>query len=78
MEMMLDELIKEFKELDCEEYESWRGKHCYRVVLPLPFFFDYCRKLGIESKWTGDFLHEAKGNGFELSWCEEDITLAID
>lgn len=76
--MTLNELIKEFKQLNCTEHKSISGKHCYRIVLPLRFFYDYCEKLGIEGKQTGDFLHEATGDGFELSWCEQDITLAID
>jgi hypothetical protein len=37
-----------------------------------------CSRAGLEPKWTGDLTYEAKGDGFEFEWVEEDVILALD
>lgn len=75
----LQELIEEFKvQPDCREYTAVSGKRCYSTFGSLAWYFLKCAEVGIDSKWTGDFLHEAQGNGFALDYCEHDVILALD
>ena len=76
---MLNELIAKFKSYeDCEEYTSHSGKKCYRTYGDLGYYLYLCYKYNLKTESTGDFSKIAKGNGFELEYCEHDIILAID
>ena len=63
---------------DVTEYIAHSGKKCYKVAAPLQWYFLMCSRAGIEPKWTGDLTYEAKGDGFEFEWVEEDVILALD
>lgn len=77
--MTLQQLIEKFKSYcGCEEYTSARGKKCYRTFGNLDWYLLQCAEMGIDSKWTGDFYHEAQGDGFTLEYVEHDIILALD
>ena len=73
------DLVKVMKEdPDVTEYIAHSGKKCYKVAAPLQWYFLMCSRAGIEPKWTGDLTYEAKGDGFEFEWVEEDVILALD
>ena len=73
------DLVKVMKEdPDVTEYIAHSGKKCYKVTAPLQWYFLMCSRAGIEPKWTGDLTYEAKGDGFEFEWVEEDVILALD
>jgi hypothetical protein len=73
------DLVKAMKEdPNVTEYIAHSGKKCYSVTAPLQWYFLMCSRAGLEPKWTGDLTYEAKGDGFEFEWVEEDVILALD
>jgi len=72
------ELVAMFKSYpDCMEYVSAKGNKCFRTLGRWKWFALICAEAGVSYTWDGDFSATAIGNGFELSYCEGDITLAI-
>ena len=73
------DLIKEITEdPDAVRYISHEGKECYRIFAPYEWYEMMCQKAGLEPKWVEDFKCEARGNGFDFDWVEEDVILALD
>jgi len=72
------ELVAMFKSYpDCEEYVSRQGNECFCTCGTFGGYVLTCAKAGVSCTWDGDLTATAIGNGFELSYCEGDITLAI-
>jgi len=71
-------LVAMFKSYpDCMEYISAKGNKCFRTLGGWKWFALTCAEAGVSYTWDGDFTATAQGDGFELSYCEGDITLAI-
>lgn len=74
----MDELLKEFKaQADYITYKNRRGETCHRTYGNLDWYFLKCRECGLNPKMKSDFSYTAKGDGFELVYCERDVILAI-
>lgn len=59
-----------------DEYVAQNGHKCVRIFGTIPYFYHLCALASIDGRWTGDFTHEAdSGNGWGITFCEEDIIL---
>ena len=75
----MEELLKEIKNcVDCFEYISKDGKLCYKTSGDLMWYLLKCNKYGLKVDRNNDYGYIAKGNGFELEFCENDIIYAVN
>ena len=64
---------------DNEEYTAQNGRRCLRTVGNYAWFALLCEQAGIEPRWiVSGFYATADGDGFYLSYCEHDVTLAFN
>lgn len=64
---------------DNEEYTAQNGRRCLRTVGNYAWFALLCEQAGIEPRWIESGLYAtADGDGFSLSYCEHDVTLAFE
>lgn len=80
LKLNLADLKQRFRaQPDNEEYTAQNGRRCLRTVGNYAWFALLCEQAGIEPRWIESGLYATDdGDGFTLSYCEHDITLAFN
>lgn len=60
-----------------KEYKSVCGFKCFRIPSTLDWFLLLCARYKLKYKVKSTYNYEVNARSFNLSWCENDLTLAI-